>query len=258
MKIPKLGQFLIAVIAAYSAFKAPGWVMGKPIPESLIFMYMFFVIVTALLVMTSTDEAAEELVRPVRALVEDPDKAAVRNVVFAILPLVAGYLTYGFVSAGVEAPPALRSVHPAPPSNINAYGKTFDLAALENPFREPWALNEDPSDRGLGPERLKELANEGGIIYFKNCFFCHGDKLDGKGHYAHGLTPRPLPFQGKDTIAQLKESYVFWRIVKGGPGLPAEGGPGLSSMPAWEDKLTEEEVWKVILFLYDYTGNRPR
>ena len=67
-----------------------------------------------------------------------------------------------------------------------------------------------------------------------------------------------MPFSGNDTIAQLQESYVFWRVVKGGPGLPREGGPSISSMPSWEASLTEEEVWKVILFIYDYTGNTPR
>jgi hypothetical protein len=29
-------------------------------------------------------------------------------------------------------------------------------------------------------------------------------------------------------------------------------------MPVWQNFLNEEEIWKVILFLYDYTGHRPR
>jgi mono/diheme cytochrome c family protein len=29
-------------------------------------------------------------------------------------------------------------------------------------------------------------------------------------------------------------------------------------MPAWEDYLTEEEIWAVILFLYEQTGRHPR
>ncbi len=29
-------------------------------------------------------------------------------------------------------------------------------------------------------------------------------------------------------------------------------------MPRWEAMLSEEERWKVILFLYDYTGFSPR
>ena len=29
-------------------------------------------------------------------------------------------------------------------------------------------------------------------------------------------------------------------------------------MPAWEKFLKEEEMWEVILFLYDFTGQKPR
>ena len=29
-------------------------------------------------------------------------------------------------------------------------------------------------------------------------------------------------------------------------------------MPAWENFMTEEEMWNTILFLYDFTGYKPR
>jgi hypothetical protein len=29
-------------------------------------------------------------------------------------------------------------------------------------------------------------------------------------------------------------------------------------MPAWEKLLKEEDMWNVILFVYDFTGRRPR
>jgi mono/diheme cytochrome c family protein len=29
-------------------------------------------------------------------------------------------------------------------------------------------------------------------------------------------------------------------------------------MPAWDDRLTEEQIWQVIMFLYDFTGQQPR
>src|SRR6266516_2211448 len=68
----------------------------------------------------------------------------------------------------------------------------------------------------------------------------------------------PPNFQDNGTIAQLTESFVFWRVAKGGPGLPREGAPWNSAMPRWEDFLTEREIWSVILFLYDQTGWKPR
>ena len=71
-------------------------------------------------------------------------------------------------------------------------------------------------------------------------------------------TPAPLPFNDSGTIPQLTESFVFWRIAKGGPGLPKEGAPWNTAMPVWEDILTEEEIWAVIVFLYEQTGATPR
>jgi hypothetical protein len=249
MKIPKLLQFVIAVIVAYLIFKAPQYLMGKPIPGSLILMYMFFAVVMILLVMTASEESTKELVAPIKALVEDPTKKGIRNVVFVIVPIFAMVLTYNQVKPSFEAPVELRSTHSAPPSKFKAFGKTFNILTLENPLRK--FEKEDP-------EKFRELVKEGGIVYFKNCFYCHGAKLDGKGHYAQGFIPLPLPFQGTDTIAQLQESFVFWRIATGGPGLPKDSTPWLSAMPVSKDFLTEDEIWKVILFIYDYTGNVPR
>jgi mono/diheme cytochrome c family protein len=56
----------------------------------------------------------------------------------------------------------------------------------------------------------------------------------------------------------LREAFLFWRISKGAPGLPEEGGPWQSAMPAWEQFLSEDEMWDVVLFLYEFTGSRPR
>jgi len=51
---------------------------------------------------------------------------------------------------------------------------------------------------------------------------------------------------------------VFWRIAKGGVGLPNEGTPWNSAMPAWEDFLTEDEIWAVTIFLYEQANKTPR
>src|SRR2546428_280454 len=98
----------------------------------------------------------------------------------------------------------------------------------------------------------------GAEIYIRNCMYCHGDNLDGKGHFAHGFNPPPANFQDPGTIAMLQEAYLFWRIAKGGPGLPKESTPWNSVMPAWEDRLTEAQIWQVIMYLYDATGQQPR
>ena len=101
-------------------------------------------------------------------------------------------------------------------------------------------------------------AKFGRATYYKNCVYCHGDNLRATGMFAHGLDPIPTNFVESSPLPQLTESFIFWRIAKGGPGLPEEGGPWDSAMPAWEKFLSEQEMWEVVLFLYDFTGNRPR
>ena len=250
MKLPKLLQAVLVVVGVYIGFKLVFSVgLHQPIPSSLLTMYMFFVIVATLLVTTATEESAKEMSAPIKALVEDPSKKTIRNIVFVLVPLLAAWMTYSKLAPSFEAPVELRTIHPAPPSSLKAYGKSFDMMKLENPFRK--FQKEDP-------EKFKVLVKEGGDVYYKNCHFCHGDKLDGQGQYAQGFNPLPLNFQDVGTIAQLQESYLFWRIATGGPGLPKEATPWLSAMPVWKDFLTEDEIWKVILFLYDYTGQAPR
>jgi mono/diheme cytochrome c family protein len=250
VKIPRLLQALLVVVFVYAAFVVVfDVVLGQLIPASLLTMYMFFVVAGVFMVFTFTEDSARELVAPIKALVEDPGKKLIRNVVFVVLPLAVGAYTYFNVLPSYQAPVELRSIHPAPPSTVKAFGKRYDLLTLENPFRK--YEKEDP-------EKFRELVTEGGNVYIANCQYCHGDKLDGKGPYAQGLNPVPLNFQDIGTIAQLQESFLFWRIATGGPGLPKEATPWLSSMPVWQDFLTEDEIWKVILYLYEYTGHQPR
>ena len=118
------------------------------------------------------------------------------------------------------------------------------LDGLENPLRSSGSVEDHTA--------------EGKRVYYENCLACHGDALNGLGHYAQGFNPAPLNFQDVGTIAQLTESFLFWRIAKGGPGLPNEGAPWNSAMPAWENFLTEDEIWSVIIFLYEQTGHSPR
>lgn len=249
-RIPRLLQLVLVILGVYIAFVLVFDVLlGQLIPKSLLTMYMVFVISGTLMVFTATDKGTEELVGPIKALVEDPSKKMLRNVVFAIVPLLGGFYAYTSMMPKFEAPVELRTIHPAPPTKFKAYGKSFDLTKLENPFRK--FEKEDPA-------KFAELVKAGGNVYIQNCQYCHGDRLDGQGPYASGLNPTPLNFQDVGTIAQLQESFLFWRIATGGPGLPAEAAPWISSMPVWQNFLTEDEIWQVILFLYDYTGRRPR
>ena len=123
------------------------------------------------------------------------------------------------------------------PDAINIKSQEVPLKNLPNPLRQ------DPSN-------LKQHINNGGITYFKHCFLCHGDLMDGQGLFGGRLSPPPADFH--KAITQGKsESYFFWRIMKGGKGLPKEMHPWESAMPAWEGTLSADEAWQVILFIFE-------
>ena len=250
MRIPRLLQAALVLAGVYLAFIIVfDYILGAVIPKSLLTMYMFFVTAGVFMIFTYDEEETRNLVAPIKAMVENPANRKIRNLVFTLIPLAVGFGVYSQMLPNFEAPVELRTIHPAPPSTARIFGKRVNLLSLENPFRK--FEKEDP-------EQFSELVAEGAAVYIKNCQYCHGDKLDGKGPYAQGLNPTPLNFQDIGTIAQLQESYLYWRISTGGPGLPKEAAPWISSMPVWQDFLSEDEIWKVILFLYDYTGHEPR
>ncbi|MQA90462.1 MAG: c-type cytochrome [Gemmatimonas sp.] len=218
-------------------------IASAPVPGSVVLQYMATVLVGILLYVSSDEDRWREFKEPVEVMLTSPDKRYVRSALLVAIPALIGVLTFFQVRPTVAAPPNLRSIHPAPPSQISFRGQPIVLDRLENPLRHEGDLNE-------------HLA-VGRRTYYQNCVACHGDALDGNGHFADAFSPRPLEF-GTSTIAQLTESFVFWRIAKGGVGLPREGAPWNSAMPAWEDVLTEDEIWSVSIFLYDQAGVSPR
>lgn len=224
-------------------------VLNPPLPASLLIQFMVICTVGVLLVVTFDNATATRFFAPLLSLFGNPRRAVLRAVAMVAVVIGAGFITYNNVKPSIVSPVELRTVHPAPPASLRAYGNTYNLLTLENPYRAEFDVTSDEYQAAVA---------EGAALYYENCMYCHGDMLDGTGHFAGAFTPRPINFQDVGTIAQLQESFLFWRITKGGPGLPVEGTPWASAMPVWEEMLDEDEVWKIISFLYDYTGFEPR
>jgi mono/diheme cytochrome c family protein len=238
-------RFFQAVAIFVVAFVVLRFGIRPPAPWSVVRLYLA-IIAMALLVFVSSDrDSWADFLRPMRATLTDPRYRLLRSVIVVLVPLLLGYYAYTQAAARPQAPPELRAVHPAPPESIQFRGKEINISGVENPLRKDASA-------------FARHVAAGHDIYIRNCVYCHGDNLDGKGHFAHGFNPPPANFQDPGTIQMLQEAYLFWRIAKGGPGLPKESAPWNSVMPSWEERLTEEQVWQVIMFLYDFTGYQPR
>ena len=239
-----LGQAVAIVVGSYLVFDYGIRIVSVPVPNSVLIQFMLIVLAGVLVYVSDNEQRWRQFKEPIQATLGDEDKRLLRGVMLTLIPLLVGAVVFNQVRPKVGAAAQLRSIHPAPPSQITFRGRTMQLTDLENPLR--------------GGGDLAEHYKSGRQVYYQNCLPCHGDQLDGRGHFAHGFNPTPLPFDDSGTIAQLTESFVFWRIAKGGIGLPREGTPWNSAMPAWEDFLTEDEIWAVIIFLYEQSGWQPR
>ena len=249
-RILKVGMFVWVAAWTLTVYLTLRYGFEIPVPVSVLSMYMGILFLALLTYVLSSPERWASFTLPILRLAVEKKYQPLLVVVLLALPVVASARVYLSMSVPVRAPSFARTVHPAPPSEpITVHDEQYDLNAVNNPYRHL-----EDSD----PEQFRTHVDNGRRVYYQNCFFCHGDNMLGDGLFAYGLNPIPTNFQDSGTIAMFQEGFLFWRIAKGGPGMPDEGGPWSSAMPVWEDFLSVDEIWDVILFLYDYTEQRPR
>jgi mono/diheme cytochrome c family protein len=220
-----------------------------PIPSSVVTLYMGIITIAIMAYISSSQQRRDEISGPLVRFMTDKRYTALLGATVVAIPALAAANVYVQMNVPLQPPLFSRTVHPASPAEITLHNKKIDLNAGQNPFRSLETSN---------PEEFRKHVENGRQVYYKNCVFCHGDNLSGNGMFVHGLDPIPTNFADAGTIAMLQETFLFWRISKGGPGLPEEGGPWDTAMPAWENFLKEEEIWDTILFLYDFTNQHPR
>lgn len=87
-----------------------------------------------------------------------------------------------------------------------------------------------------------DAAAAGATLFSERCSSCHGDGALGDGPAAASLDPKPTNL--KAAVPDLKDDYIFWRIMDGGAMDPFN-----SSMPAHKGILTEDQVWQLVTYL---------
>jgi hypothetical protein len=233
-KLPILIKVTIILAAVYIVVK---FVIQPPLPSSLIMIYMILTTAAIWVYLSLYDDKMEELLGPIKSFLrgrknENIAVNVIRTLILIVIPLYIGNSVYARLSPSDKPPIEQRVIHPAPPT---------EFVGLSNPVPHT-------------PQNV--MAGKG--LFIAYCSPCHGIKLDGKGPQYKGFDPPPANFDDPGTIAQLQESYLFWRISKGGVGLPVEGQPWKSAMPRWETRIAPENIWKIIMYEYEGSGHTPR
>ena len=90
----------------------------------------------------------------------------------------------------------------------------------------------------------EENLHAGKLLYDGNCSRCHGLSGYGDGQDGKELKPRPANVAMFSKMPMATDGYLFWAISEG-------GAPIQTAMPAFKNSLTEEEIWKIIIYLRD-------
>ena len=129
---------------------------------------------------------------------------------------------------------------------IEAFLTRADRSSLQVTFAVPIAAPGEVS----GP--LNPLPADGQTItagqqlYQANCAVCHGVSGRGDGPIAAGISPRPADFTQHMIPGKHTDGQTFLWIKNGFPG---------TAMPAWGQRLTDEQIWQLVTYIRTFGRN---
>lgn len=86
-------------------------------------------------------------------------------------------------------------------------------------------------------------AAAGKALYEVNCSMCHGADGQGTGAIASYYPPQPSDLTG-EAVRGRRDGHLFWAISN-----------GFGRMPAFQNRLSEEERWRIVSYLRQLQGN---
>lgn len=253
---------IVKIGIPYVSMWITGWPNPLVVPTALTIVYMLMAMVGLGIYITMSEEKMEEFLTPIRGFLrggQSGPAALARLGVLALIPLLVGWVAYDRMAPKAQSPTGIRIQHPTIPGQFSN---------LVNPYREPSEemvaqFVAEQGLQGLSTDEAREqlivhAMAEGRGLFQRNCRPCHGSKADGNGPMAFGFRLRPANFRDPGTIATVVEAFDFWRIKTGGRGLPNVSTPWDSAMPRWQDELTDDQIWKIIMAEYDTADVLPR
>ena len=155
-------------------------------------------------------------------------KGFLYGVLFSVLALLVGaflFVTRGWMPANADAaPPALEKWMAR--SSLRA---TIQRDAPQTP--NPAAFNDENLLAGIK-------------LYAANCAACHGAADGAPSNIAQGLYQH-APQLAKHGVTDDPEGKIYWFV---------KHGVRLTGMPAYTDRLSDQQIWQVVLFLKHMDG----
>ena len=118
------------------------------------------------------------------------------------------------------------------PQNRKTPSAPSRISRKENP------LKSNPQNMSKGRELYHKKSKPNA------CKLCHGIRGNGNGRLAENLNPPPRNFTCTDTMKTISDGQMFWIIKNGSRG---------TAMPAHKSTLSDQEIWKLILYLRKFS-----
>jgi mono/diheme cytochrome c family protein len=128
-------------------------------------------------------------------------------------------------------------------------------ADAKPPFIEKWIAHKAldaaiarQAPKGPNPVPLNDANLIAGIkLYAADCAVCHGAADAKASHIAHGLYQK-APQLAKYGVEDDDEGETYWKLYH---------GIRMTGMPAFRESLSEEQLWKITLFLKNMDSLPP-
>jgi hypothetical protein len=102
---------------------------------------------------------------------------------------------------------------------------------------QPWIIPPEAKEAKNPIPSSPKVLEEGKGLYKVNCEGCHGTQGGELGPIAMKFTI-PVPNLSAPTVQAQTDGELFWKI---------SNGKGI--MPAWNTILTDEDCWKLVIFI---------
>jgi len=142
-----------------------------------------------------------------------------------------------FIIAGVGLAAVLGA-------GITVYAGWYDISATDQHLAPTyWLLDTGMRRsikyraRGIAAPDLADPARirDGAFLYRQHCLQCHGAPGVAPAPFALGMTPVPVPLV--HTARSWTPAEMFWVVKE---------GIKMTGMPAWEFRMSEEDIWSVV------------
>ncbi len=122
----------------------------------------------------------------------------------------------------------------------------FGMLAVGKAASE-WNLPADCETKKNPQPATEASLQEGKTIYEQNCLFCHGEGGAGDGQVAAMLDTKPSRFDEAEHMANENVGEFFCKI-----------SAGKEPMPGFAKKLTADQIWHTINYLWSFSAKKEK